>query len=33
MTYTRLKPSPFIITKYSQPFELVLFHVINADIK
>ena len=26
-------PSPFIIRKYSQPIELILFHVINPSIK
>jgi len=26
-------PVPFIITKYSQPLELVLFHVISPNIK
>jgi len=25
--------SPLIITKYSQPFELILFHIIKAIIK
>ena len=33
MTYTRLKPKSSHITKYSQPFELVLFHIINFSIK
>ena len=33
MTYLGLKPKSFHTTKYSQPLELVLFHVISICIK
>jgi len=33
MTYIRLKPKSSHMTKYSQPLELVLFHIIKACIK
>ena len=33
MEYTRLKPKSSHMTKYSQPLELVLFHIIKASIK
>ena len=33
MAYMGLKPKSSHTTKYSQPFELVLFHVIHVSIK
>jgi len=33
VAYIRLKPSPHTQSKYSQPLELVLFHVIVPHIK
>jgi len=33
MAYMGLKPKSFHITKYSQPFKLVLFHIIHVNIK
>jgi len=33
MTYIGLKPKSSHITKYSQPLELVLFHVTTTNIK
>jgi len=33
MAYIRLEPKSFHTTKYSQPLELVLFHIITIRIK
>ena len=33
IAYIGLKPKSFHIIKYSQPLELVLFHIINPSIK
>jgi len=33
LAYIGLEPNSFHTTKYSQPFELVLFHVIHLRIK
>jgi len=33
LTYTGLEPKSSHNTKYSQPFKLVLFHVIHVRIK
>jgi len=33
MAYIGLEPKSSQRTKYSQPFKLVLFHIINLNIK
>jgi len=33
MAYMGLEPKSFHTIKYSQPFDLVLFHIINLNIK
>jgi len=33
LTYIRLEPKSFHTNKYSQPFELILFHIIQVKIK
>ena len=33
MAYIRLEPNSLHTIKYSQPFELVLFHVLHVRIK
>jgi len=33
MAYIRLEPKSFCTIKYSQPLELVLFHIIHVRIK